>query len=191
MSDRDRCFVFGAVVPASVRLRGFRSPPGAGRLNCARVPPGSLGSARATLHFAPGTRDEMNDQPATDSAPVVVALPAVISAANAALVHGRLSAALASGAPVIIADLSATAVCGTAGVHRLLMISRQAAVRGAWLRLVIPPGAVTRRVLVLMGADHLLPVYSTIAEARTPPAGPQDPLAGYLRPATELPPATP
>jgi hypothetical protein len=45
------------------------------------------------------------------------------------------------------------------------------------LRLVIPPGALLRRMLGLLEVDHLLPVYSSIAEACDPPAGPRHPMS--------------
>ena len=62
-------------------------------------------------------------------------------------------------------------------MRRLVMIRDEAAAAGAQLRLVIPPGALMRRVLVLLGVDHLLPVYPSIPEASRQPAARQDPLS--------------
>jgi hypothetical protein len=57
------------------------------------------------------------------------------------------------------------------------MVGSQAAARGGRLRLVIKPGSPLRQMLVLLGVDHLLPVYSTIGEACEPPTGPGHPLS--------------
>lgn len=102
--------------------------------------------------------------------------PATIETSNAGQVADRLSAAIGSAAPLIIADLSATVFCDAAGADWLHMIGYQAAARGGRLRLVIPPGAPIRRMLELLGVDHLLPVYPTIMEACEPLAGPRHPL---------------
>lgn len=116
-----------------------------------------------------------------ESAPLVVVMPDQIDVRNADQVHDRLSAAVVSGAgvPVVIADLSGTEFCDTAGAFCLLLIRHQAAARGGGLRLVMPPAAL-RRILVLLGVDHLLPAYSSVAEACSPPTGPQDPLPASL-----------
>jgi anti-anti-sigma regulatory factor len=106
-----------------------------------------------------------------------MALPATIDVRNAGHVHDLLSAAVASGAAVVIADLSATVFCDATGAHRLHMIGSQAAARGGRLRLVITPGSPLRQMLVLLGVDHLLPVYSTIGEACAPPTSRGHPLS--------------
>ena len=110
------------------------------------------------------------------NAPVIMTLPASIDVTNADQVHDRLSAAITSGAPLIIADLSATVFCDAAGADWLHMIGYQAAARSGRLGLVIPPGALMRRMLQLLGIDHLLAVYSSIAEACEPLAGPRHPM---------------
>lgn len=109
-------------------------------------------------------------------APTVMTLPARIDETNAGQVHDRLSAAIASGAPLIILDLSATVFCDAAGADCLHMIGYQPAARSGRLRLVIPPGALMRRMVQLLGIDHLLAVYCSIAEACEPLAGPRHPL---------------
>lgn len=114
---------------------------------------------------------------AADGATVIVALPAEVDTVNAGQVYDRQSAAVASGARVVIADLTATDFCDAGGVRRLVMIRDEAAAASGQLRLVIPHGALMRRVLVLLGVDHLLPVYPTIADASGQPAARQDPLS--------------
>lgn len=118
----------------------------------------------------------MADQAAGDIAPVIVGLPGEIDVANVAHVYDLLSAALETGARVIVADLTATEFCDAAGVRLLVMVRGQAAARDVQLRLVIPPGALLRRMLVLLRADHLLLVYASAADACRMPAPPPYPL---------------
>lgn len=124
----------------------------------------------------------MNGQAAWDNVPAIVALPAEIDLTNANDVYERLWRAVASGAPVIIADLTGTEFCDAGGVRGLVKMREEAATRGLELRLVIPPGALMRRVLVLLGFDHLLPVYASIREAGEPLAASADPLAAWRAP---------
>lgn len=65
------------------------------------------------------------DTHAGDGLPVVVALPAEIDLTNVERVYDQLYAAVVSGAPIIIADFTATAICDSAGVRRLLMIHKR------------------------------------------------------------------
>jgi anti-anti-sigma regulatory factor len=119
----------------------------------------------------------MGDYGTENGQPVIVVLPPVIEAGNARYAYGPLYAAVESGVPVVIADLSATVFCDAAGMRGLLMLRERSAARDIRFRLVIPPGAPLRRVLELRGIDHLLPVYPSAGEAARPlvPAA-QDPL---------------
>ena len=122
----------------------------------------------------------MRDRLAVDSGPVIVAMPQMIDVANAASACGELAAVVASGARLVIADLSATVFCDAAGANRLLVAACQAAAQGSRLRLVVPPGALMRRVLALLEIDHLLPVYTTVAEALRHLPGPRHPLSDFV-----------
>jgi anti-anti-sigma factor len=99
-------------------------------------------------------------------APVIVALPAEIDLSNAEQVYDQLSAALVSGAAVVIADFTGTRFCDCACLNRLLRVHNQAASHNAQLRLVIPPGAPVREVVKLLGLDQQLPVYASLETAR-------------------------
>lgn len=121
----------------------------------------------------------MGDQTAGD-APVIVALPATIDMASVSVVRSRLAAAVILGAPVIVADLTATSFCDTAGVRCLLAVRDEAAAAGRQLRLVLRPGSLARRIMVLLEADHLLPVYSSVEEASELRAAARDPLSSRL-----------
>jgi anti-anti-sigma factor len=97
--------------------------------------------------------------------PVVVPLAAEIDLTNCELACGRLCAAFAVGAAVVIADLTTTWFCDCASLRRLLAVQRQAASCGAQLRLVIPPGSPVRRLAILTGLDEPLRIYSSVREA--------------------------
>jgi anti-anti-sigma factor len=107
----------------------------------------------------------MNEQLA-GSTSVIAALPAEIDLSNAEQVYDQLSAALASGAAVVIADFTGTRFCDCACLNRLLRIHNQAGGHNAQLRLVIPPGAPVREVVKLLGLDQQLPVYASIDAAQ-------------------------
>jgi anti-anti-sigma factor len=110
-----------------------------------------------------------------------VPLPAEIDAANIGLVEAALASALASRPTVLIADGTSTAFCDCAGIGALIRVHQQAAATGAQLRVVIT-GSPVRRVLEVIGADQVLLVYPSLADAqadcshqRAPPsaAGPE------------------
>jgi len=117
-------------------------------------------------------------QQSASGTPVVVSLPAEIDMTNAGQVYDRLTAAAAGGAPVVIADCTAMIFCDAAGVRRLVMCHAGAAAHGVQLRLVIAPGGLLRRLLELLGADSVLPVYASVEEASVLPVQPvRDPLS--------------
>ena len=96
--------------------------------------------------------------------PAVVVLPDDIDVLNADSVGERLVAAIVPGAGVVIADLTVTAFCDCAGVHSLLLAHRKASASNAELRLVVRSRAVLR-ILELLGADQVLPVYPDLSAA--------------------------
>ena len=95
--------------------------------------------------------------------PVVVTLPAKVDTAATRSLCGQLGSALAS-ADIVIADMTATKFCDSAGVHILLLAQEQATTTGVELRLVVRSAAVLR-ALAAMGADWLLPVYPSLEDA--------------------------
>jgi anti-anti-sigma factor len=97
------------------------------------------------------------------SAPVIVALPAEVDLAGSRRLCGQLGSALASAATVIV-DMTATTFCDSSGARILLLAHEQAVATGIELRLVVPSARVLRS-LARAGADWLLPVYSSLAEA--------------------------
>jgi anti-sigma B factor antagonist len=112
----------------------------------------------------------------TQGKPVVVALPAEIDMSNADEVEAQLRDACAPGMTVI-ADLSATTFCDSAGARALLTAHRQAAAGGALLRVAVPPGVV-RQMLALLAFDTILQVFPSVTEALAArPGSPGDPPA--------------
>ena len=96
--------------------------------------------------------------------PVVVHLPAEIDMANAQAVGGQLRSAFAPGVTVVIADMSSTGFCDSAGMRCLLLADDCARARDAQLRIALPPGQVLR-ILKLTGLDQLLSIYPSLAAA--------------------------
>jgi anti-anti-sigma factor len=94
----------------------------------------------------------------------VVALPAELDYSNADQTGRALAAALASGASVVIADLTGTTFCDSPGARMLWLVHNQAVEKRVGLRLVVTSAAV-RRVLEIMELDDLLRIYPTLDAA--------------------------
>lgn len=92
----------------------------------------------------------------------VVALPVEIDVTIADSVRDELLAILGQGAVLLIADLSKTEFCDSAGVSSLVRTYRQASTSGSALRLVVGTPAV-QRVLSITGVDRLVDVFPSVA----------------------------
>jgi anti-anti-sigma factor len=104
--------------------------------------------------------------------PVVVALPGEIDTTNASEIFTLITAAIAPGVLVVIADLTATSFCDSAGLRYLLLAHRHAADVGAQLRLAVPPHGPIGRVVQLTGINRHVPVYPTLQLAADGGASP-------------------
>jgi anti-sigma B factor antagonist len=102
------------------------------------------------------------DNPAAPISPAVVSLPAEIDVTNAGEVVALVTAALAPGVTVVIADLTGTRFCDSAGLRNLLLAHREAARAGVQLRFVIPPDGAVGRVTELTGISRFVAVYPTL-----------------------------
>src|SRR5262249_17448723 len=91
-------------------------------------------------------------------------LPAEIDMSNAEQVRQGLLSAVAQGASRVIADMTATTFCDSAGVTVLVRVVRQATAHGSGLRLAASAPAVTRG-LALTGVAKLIAVYPRVAAA--------------------------
>jgi len=104
--------------------------------------------------------------------PVVVTMPAEIDVTNADQIGQALTAAVASGAGIVVADMTGTRFCNSSGISMLVLAHRQAAANGGELRLVVLSAAVLR-ALKLVRIDCLLPIYPSLDAALTPQATPE------------------
>jgi anti-anti-sigma factor len=104
--------------------------------------------------------------PDGDAVRLVEILPREIDLTNAENVSDRLvKLALSSPAvEVVVADLSGTRFCDSAGVRHLLLAHRQAGASGVELRLAAASEPVLR-VLELVGVDQLVRVYLDVPTA--------------------------
>jgi anti-sigma B factor antagonist len=97
--------------------------------------------------------------------PVIVTLPAEIDMANECGAFQQLDCALASGALVVVADMTATRFCDSMGLRALVLAHKQAAAQNAELRLVITSAEV-RRVVAITQLDTVLRIYPSLDAAR-------------------------
>jgi anti-sigma B factor antagonist len=113
-------------------------------------------------------------QPGVSDQPVVVTLPREIDLANAPEVGQQLGAALASGATIVVAVLSATTFCDSMGVRTLVMAHKRAAASDAELRVVVSSAGV-RRVMAITKVDTVLRIYRSLDTAlAADPGSPSD-----------------
>lgn len=94
----------------------------------------------------------------------VVTLPAEIDITNAGQVREVLLSVLNQGAVVLIADLSKTTFCDSAGVSALARTFRRADASHSEMRLVVSTPAV-QRILAITGIDRLLDIYPGVSAA--------------------------
>ncbi|MFY9933796.1 MAG: STAS domain-containing protein [Streptosporangiaceae bacterium] len=98
----------------------------------------------------------------------VVTLPAEIDVTNADAIREELLSMVNQGAALLIADLSKTMFCDSAGVSALVRTLRRAKANEAVLRLVVNTPAV-QRVLSITGVDRLLGIFPSVSAALAGP----------------------
>lgn len=94
----------------------------------------------------------------------VVRLAAEIDASNADEIREQLLSVVNQGVSVMIADMSRTTFCDSAGVSALVRAFRRATENGTKFQLVATSPAVLR-VLQITGVDRLIDIHSTVTEA--------------------------
>jgi anti-sigma B factor antagonist len=92
----------------------------------------------------------------------VVTLPAEIDVTNADLVREDLLSVLNQGAALLVADLSKTEFCDSAGVSALVRTRQRAEASASGFRLAVNTPAV-RRVLSITGVERLLDIFPSVA----------------------------
>ncbi len=98
----------------------------------------------------------------------VLRLPAEVDISNADQVREDLVTLAGQGATLVIADMSATTFCDSAGVTALVRAVRKANASGTGLRVAASTPAVTR-VLAITGVDRLIGIYPSVAAAMADP----------------------
>jgi anti-anti-sigma factor len=97
-------------------------------------------------------------------------LSAEVDISNAEQARDDLLSVVMRGASLVIADMTATTFCDSAGVSALVRVARRAAAAGSGLRLATATPAVCR-VLALTGVDKLIEIYPSVAAALADPGG--------------------
>jgi anti-sigma B factor antagonist len=100
----------------------------------------------------------------------VITLPGEIDVNNAEQVGEDLLSVLDHGATLLVADLSKTTFCDSAGVSALVRTFRRAADNGSSMRLVVATPAV-QRVLSITGVDRLVETFPSVAGSLAGPVG--------------------
>lgn len=103
--------------------------------------------------------------------PEIVTFPAQVDLTNALDLGTVLIGAFGPGVAVVIADMTATEHCDSAGLRYLVVANDVAAESRAELRLVIPSPTVLRAIRVL-GFDQFLRIYPSMSAALSNAAGP-------------------
>lgn len=96
--------------------------------------------------------------------PVLVTLPAEIDLTNAPAIQAGLLAALDEPG-LVIADMSGTTFCDSAGLRVLVIARDRARDRGSALRIIIRPDGSVARTMAILGLDRMLPVYASMQDA--------------------------
>jgi anti-sigma B factor antagonist len=118
----------------------------------------------------PAPHESTSPSPGLGIRQLVITLPQEIDMSNASQVHDTLARALDDGTAVLIADAAQTMFCDSATITMLLRAHDRAAATGAQLRIAASPPI--RRVLELTGADRMLHVYPSVANALAGPPHP-------------------
>jgi anti-sigma B factor antagonist len=98
----------------------------------------------------------------------VVTAPAEIDVTTAGQLRMVLLRAAARGHAMVVADLTRTRFCDSAGLSVLVRAHRQAVADGGELRVVIPGRGAVARVFALTCLDRVIPVFASLDEALAP-----------------------
>lgn len=99
-----------------------------------------------------------------DGPVAVLTMPEEIDITNADETREQLLTIVNQGATVLVADMSRTTFCDSAGITALVRAFRRANEGGTKFRLVAAGPAVLR-VLEITGVDRLIDVFGTLSEA--------------------------
>jgi anti-anti-sigma factor len=111
----------------------------------------------------------------------VTRLPSEIDIASCGAAGADLLAAV-SAPGLVIADMTGTAMCDSAGMRMLLDAHRRACSSGATLRVAVSPGTSVARVMAILGVNRILSLYDSVEDAQAPCPAHRLPLARKQRP---------
>jgi anti-sigma B factor antagonist len=97
----------------------------------------------------------------------VVTAPEEIDVSNADGLRTSLLEAASNGHPTLVADMSRTRFCDSAGLHALAAAHQRARAEGGQLRLVISGDAVLR-IFSITGMDQVIPSFASLDDALAP-----------------------
>lgn len=95
----------------------------------------------------------------------VIAVDGEVDVANVASLRAQIVRAVPNTAPGLVLDLSRTSYLDSRGVHLILELADRMATSQQPLRVVVPEGALVRRVLLLTHVDAHVPLDLTITDA--------------------------
>lgn len=102
------------------------------------------------------------------SSVVVVAAPAEIDVTNAERLRVALLRAEGHAQTLVVADLTRTLFCDSAGLAVLVKAHRRAVAGGGQLRLVLSADGPVARIIALTGLYRLIPCFRSLGEAVDP-----------------------
>jgi anti-anti-sigma factor len=102
-----------------------------------------------------------------DGVPVVTA-PAEIDGTTAGQLRAMLAECAVRGHTTLVADLSGTQFCDSAGLNVLVRAHKQALAQGGELRLVLAADGTVARLFTLTGLDRVIPHFGSLEQALAP-----------------------
>jgi anti-sigma B factor antagonist len=94
----------------------------------------------------------------------VVTAPEEIDLTNVSGLRAALQAAVATGSPAFVVDMTTTRFCDSAGLRVLVDAHKRAVAEGGAVLLAVPAAAVLR-VLEITGIDQVIPGFDSLDEA--------------------------
>ena len=105
----------------------------------------------------------MDDRaPATE--PLIVGFPDELDIGNSGELAKQLRTVITPGGSAVVADLTTTVFCDSAGVRIIVLAHDWARADNVELRLAVPPGPALV-IMKLVGLDRLLPIYPSLDRA--------------------------
>lgn len=133
------------------------------RAGCSMPPASATAAPASTDRRLPMTEEERG-RITPRQPPQTIAFPPEVDISNCIRLGAELHAAIRPGVAIVIADLTLTEFCDSAGVGVLVKAWKEAQVTGTDLRIVMPAGNV-RRILQITGTDKVLRIYPRIGAA--------------------------